>query len=157
MKKLIFVLLMVAICSLAVSAKNSYYNFTFRDPNGGTYCDGMYLMLYTPSPGVTPKTLVDGYHWNSDCGGSYANVNGFKAGVSPYYQYNALGAPMIVGSPVGGNGSAGGTQLIYLVNITYHTWCLWVSGGGAGQYVYNYGTWINGKAPVQGTKPSYKP
>lgn len=147
MKKMLFLLVVVAMCAAFVptaSAKNSYYNFTFYHADGITpFCDGMSLVLY----GV-PKTLVDGVQ--TGCYSGY-NTNGFKAAVSPYYQFSATGATMLLGTATNYPYS-----LIYLVNPTYHTWLNWESGAGAGEFVINYGYWTNGvdAAQQKGTKAS---
>ncbi len=147
MKKLVLLLTLVAMLSpLAANAKTILYDFTFRNTSGTAYCDGFYVYLYG-----TPKTLVDGYHWSYDCAGSDAYVNGFKASVSANYQYSATGATLIVSDPAFGvtNGS------VYLVNPLYNTWTLWRSGGGSGEYVFNYGTFVNfTHADKKGTKSS---
>lgn len=155
MKKICLVLSMLMVCSLAASAASTTYAFTFRDTAGNPYCDGMVLVL---SKGAGPKTLVDGYHFNSDCAGNAMGVNGFKAGVAAAYQYNALGATMIVGDPVWQFVIGNQTNLTFQVNSTYHTWIIWASNFASGEYVVNFGTWVNGtRADSRGTKPSTKP
>ena len=154
MKKMLFVLLAVAICASFVStASATTYNFTLRDVNGNAYCDGYYLVQYKIYS-YAPKSGVDGYHWNNDCAGDFSGVNGFKAGVSTYYQYNATGAALVVGDPWLGE-YLNGYNTMTLVNPVYHTWIYWLSNYGSGEYILNYGTWINGATPT-GTKSSRK-
>ena len=152
MKKILILLSLMMACCVAVNAAATSYQFTFRDTGGNPYCDGMYLALYK---GAGSKTLVDGYHFNTFCQGTYTGVNGFKAGVHAAYQYNAAGATMIVSDPVGGGTGMG---VVWLVNPTYRTWVVYFSGFGAGEYVGNYGTWINGaRAEGKGNKPAIQP
>ena len=150
MKKLLLVvtvLTLVASFSVPASAKTSVYAFTFRDTSGNPYCEGLTLALYSPG-GVEPKALVDGYHFNANCGGTTVNVNGFKAGVSTYYQYSGTGAVLVVSDPFLGTG------VTFLVNTAVSRWTGWESGGGAGEFVFNYGTYVNGTmADKRGTKP----
>jgi hypothetical protein len=133
--------------SLLASAKPTYYAFTFQNHDGSFFCDGMSLVLYTPDPGVTPKTLVDGIQ--TGCYAGY-NTNGFSASVSPFYQFSAKGATMLLGTATNSPSS-----LIYQVNAVYHTWVNYESGGGSGEFVVNYGYWTNGVVAQQkGTKSS---
>lgn len=158
MKKLslaITMLALVAFFSLTASAATSTYSFHFRNTAGTPFCDGLTVYLYSSNPGVAPKSLVDGKHWATNCGSAYTNVNGFKAAVSSYYQYSGSGAVLIISDPALGNGALGGTGLTFLVNTTYQHWTLWESGGGAGESVVNYGTYVNGTtADQKGTKSS---
>jgi hypothetical protein len=146
MKKLLLViavLALVASFSVPASASATLYNFTFRDTSGNTYCEGLTVYNY----GV-PKTLVDGYHWNANCGGGTSYVNGFKAGVSSSYQYAGIGAVLIVSDPY-----LNPTGVVFLVNTVYKHWTLLESGGGAGETIVNYGTFVNGTmADKKGTK-----
>jgi hypothetical protein len=159
MKRILFLLVVAAMCAAFVpTASATTYNFTLRDTSGNAYCDGLYLVLYSSSPGVTPKTLVDGYHWNDNCSGAYASANGFKAGVSSYYQYSGTGAVLIVSDPgYGGSGGGYGYNTLWLVNTTAHHWTGYFGQNGGGEYVFNYGTWINGAvAQSGGTKTAGK-
>jgi hypothetical protein len=145
MKKMLVLLCVVMMSCMLASAANTYYSFTFQDHSGFYFCDGMSLVLYHSGSG--PKTLVDGTQ--TGCYAGY-NTNGFKAGVSPYYQFSAIGATMLLGTATNSPSS-----LIYQVNATYHTWLNWESGGGAGEFVVNYGYWTNGVAPQgKGTNAS---
>jgi hypothetical protein len=150
MKKMLLVVTIMALVasfSVTASAATTLFHFTLRDTSGNAYCDGMFFYSYG-----TPKTLVDGYHYNDNCAGGQSNVNGFKAGVSSSYQYGA-GAAFIVSDPLFGNGSGGGTGLVWLVNPVYKTWTLWESGGGSGEFIGNHGTFVNGTVAGQkGTK-----
>jgi len=152
MKKLLLVVTIMALVasfSVTASAAATLYNFTFRDTAGNPYCDGLVFYNYG-----APKTLVDGYHWNDNCGGGQTNVNGFKGGVASNYQYG-VGATFIVSDPLFGNGSGGGTGLVWLVNPVYKTWTLWESGGGGGEFIANHGTFVNGTVAGQkGSKPA---
>src|ERR1700722_14318037 len=103
MKKLLLVLGLVAMFSLAASAKpkSTTYNFYFLSTNGDPYCDGMFLKNYG-----NPQTLVDGFHFNIYCLADlgtpqYAEsaVNGFLAPVASNYQYGGSGNVMVVGDP----------------------------------------------------------
>jgi hypothetical protein len=151
---LLTVLTMVATFTVAASARTTTYSFTLRDTSGDAYCDGFTVYLYG-----SPKTLVDGYHWNDNCASAQTNVNGFKGGVAPAYQYSGSGAVLIVSDPLFGNGADGGSGLVWLFNAAYGTWIVYESGGGAGEYILNYGTFINGevvKDVEKGTKPSIR-
>jgi len=144
MKKLLVLLSLVMTFGLAASATT--YSFTFRDASGVPLCDGLVLNLY--KSGLGSKTLVDGYHFNTNCNSATATgVNGFKAAVHTAYQYNATGSTMIVGDPVFGDGKFGGQGVLWLVNPTYRTWILYFSGFGSGETVGGFGTWINGLSP----------
>jgi len=143
MKKLLLavtIMALVASFGVTASASSTLYDFTFRDTSGSPYCDGLYFYNYNSYP--YPKALVDGFHWNTFCSGT-SYVNGFKAGVSYGYQYSGTGAVFVISDPDLGNGSGGGTGIVWLVNPVYKHWILWYSGGGAGEYVVNYGTFVN--------------
>ena len=167
MKKLLLVLGLVAMFSLAASAKTKpiTYNFQFLTVNGDPYCDGMYLNNYG-----NPQVLVDGFHSDPYCvvelGFSIApvGVNGFVTTVASNYQYGGgSGNVMVVSDPAIGieecdiplilpqpnhstsdvlcrasSGLFPGT--VYLINPVTNTWTLWVSGGLSGEYVVNWGT-----------------
>ena len=161
MKRLLLIVGLVVFFSLTVSAKTKRitYNFYFLTVNGDPFCDGMFLVNYG-----TPQTLVDGYHFNVLCEDITQPVNGFVAPVDSKYQYAGSGNVMIVadqsaeyygcgdsppeGHFTGGDAicppSDGGSDSyptdVYLINPTTHTWTLWLSGGGAGEFVANYGT-----------------
>ena len=155
MKRILFLLVVAAMCAAFVpTASATLYNFTLRDTSGNAYCDGLYLVLYSPNPGVTPKSEVDGYHWNDNCAGAYAAANGFKAGVYSGYQYSGTGAVLIVSDP-GYSSNAGytggyGYNTLWLVNTTARHWTGYFGTYGGGQYIFNYGTWINGAVSQSG-------
>src|ERR1700722_1890968 len=96
MKRLLLVLGLVAVFSLAANAKKTpttTYNFQFLTTNGDPYCDGMFLKNYG-----NPQTLVDGFHFDIFCflelgGPEFAqmSVNGFLAPVASNYQYGGSG------------------------------------------------------------------
>ena len=177
MKKLLLILGLVAMFSLAASAKtpSTTYNFYFLTANGDPYCDGMVLKNYG-----NPQTLVDGFHFDIFCllelgaGDVSVSVNGFLGPIPSNYQYGGgTGNVMIVGDPTVAEGDCiiplidpahsttdflcqpftGTSNLpnypaaVYLINPTTHTWTLWVSGGGAGEYVANWGTFDPWSAP----------
>ena len=104
MKKLLFVMSLVAVFSLAASAKtpSTTYNFYFLTANGDPYCDGMVLKNYG-----NPQTLVDGFHFDVFCflelgiADISVPVNGFLAPVASNYQYSGSGNVMVVGVPDG--------------------------------------------------------
>ncbi|MGA3087719.1 MAG: hypothetical protein ABSD75_03850 [Terriglobales bacterium] len=133
----------ISFAALPASASSTTYDFHFLSTGGGEYCDGIFFYNYG-----SPKTLVDGYHWNTFCAGTNANVNGFKASVAANYQYAATGAAFLISDPDSGNGAGGGTGVMWLINPTYHTWNFYYSGGGAGEYVGNEGIFVNGEALV---------
>ncbi len=150
MKKIILVLLVLTICGLAFG-KDSIYSFTLRDTSGNAYCNIAYVRNYTTSPGVTPKTLVGGWYYNAQCDGKYYPGGGFKFAVSPYYQYGS-GAVLALNSPAYFTYTGYGAWQL-LVNVTYKTWTAYWSTDYYGNYLVNYGTWINGSAPeVKGAK-----
>jgi hypothetical protein len=134
----------MSFTALPASASITTYDFHFLTTGGSEYCDGMFFYNYG-----SPKTLVDGYHWNTFCGGTNANVNGFKAAVAAKYQYAATGATFLVSDPDSGNGAGGGTGVMWLINPTYGTWNFYYSGGGAGEFVGNEGLFVNGLAPIK--------
>jgi hypothetical protein len=133
-------LLLMAMVAVPAHAKKTLYNFTFLDPNGNAYCDGFKVFLYG-----SPQSLVDGYLFNAQCQGANPWVNGFKAGIPAVYQYNATGATLVISDPEFGDGAAGGVGTMWLVNPTYQTWVVYQSQGGQGEFVQNFGTWVNGR------------
>jgi hypothetical protein len=161
-KMMLATLALVMLFSLASTpafAAATLYDFTFRNTVGTAYCDGLFVYLYKGSSpfGTGGKTLVDGFHWNDNCGGGQTNVNGFKAGIAAPYQYNGIGANLIISDPLLGDGLGGGTGIVWLVNPVYGTWTLWESGGGAGEFVLNYGTFVNlTHADKKGSVPATK-
>jgi hypothetical protein len=147
-------LALTAVLSLAavpVSASTTTYDFHFLSTSGSEYCDGILFYNYG-----SPKTLVDGYHWNTFCAGTNANVNGFKASVAAKYQYASSGAVFLVTDPDSGNGAGGGTGVMWLFNPTYRTWSFYYSGGGAGEFVGNEGVFVNGETPMKHSGNSTK-
>jgi len=180
MKKLLLVMSIVALFSLAANAKtpSTTYNFYFLTANGDPYCDGMVVKNYG-----NPQTLVDGFHFDVFCflelgmEDISVPVNGFSAPVASNYQFGGSGNVMIVGDPTVALGEceenlfepAHGTSdfncpflsflaTVYLINPTTNTWTLWVSGGGSGEYVVNWGTFIPGSAPsAKASKDTHAP
>jgi hypothetical protein len=139
--------MLFSVASTPAFAAATLYNFTFRDTSGNAYCDGMFVYLYK---GAGSKTLVDGQHINGGTCAGTTYVNGFKAGIAPLYQYNGLGANLIIADT-----TIPGVSLMYLVNPVYSTWTLWESGGGGGEFIVNYGTFVNGTTAVKkGSKGS---
>jgi hypothetical protein len=148
MKKMLLVLSFIALATLAANAKDSFYNFTFDG-----YCDGMSLRLYTPNPGVTPKTIVGGTHNFFDCANTEA-VGGFKHALSPAYQLSTGAVLDVSDEQLGIFGIWASSQ--YNISTNNHTWVLWYGPDGVGNYVLNYGTYSNA-APAKkgaGTKAS---
>ena len=149
MKKLLFVMSLVAVFSLAASAKtpSTTYNFYFLTANGDPYCDGMVLKNYG-----NRQTLVDGFHFDVFCflelgiADISVPVNGFLAPVASNYQYSGSGNVMVVGDPTVALGECEETIIypvqhgtsdfncpfpsflatVYLINPTTNTWTLWV-------------------------------
>jgi hypothetical protein len=152
MKKMLIALCLVAASTVFAFGAPTYYSFTFQDHSGSYFCDGMNLVWYAYAKGY-PKTLVDGNQ--TGCYSGF-NTNGFKAAISPDYQFDSTGAVFILGTATNNPSS-----LQYLLNPTYETWLNWESGGGAGEFVINYGFWSAAgvdKTPqaVKGTKASGK-
>lgn len=54
----------MSLAALPASASSTTYDFHFLTTSGSEYCDGMFFYNYG-----SPKTLVDGYHWNTFCSG----------------------------------------------------------------------------------------
>ncbi|MBI3644464.1 MAG: hypothetical protein HY233_00625 [Acidobacteriales bacterium] len=139
MKKMLFVLSLLMVCSVAASATD--YAFTLRDTNGNPYCNVAYVHWYSSNPGVTPKALVGGWYYNAMCDGNFYPGGGFKFAVSSYYQYGS-GAVLALNSPAYYAYTGNAFQL--LVNKNYHTWTIYWDTDMYGNYLVNYGTWING-------------
>jgi len=145
MKKTLFVVAVVLICTLAATAKDTIYNFTLLDTYGNKYCNVLWLRLYTPGAPV-PKILVGGWYYNAACSGTYAPEGGFKHGISNYLQYNGTGAVLDVSTPAYvPYGDFSNWQL--LINPVYHTWTAYKAYDSYGNYLWNYGTWKNGYTP----------
>ena len=141
----------LSMAALPASASVTTYDFHFLTTGGTEYCDGIFFYNYG-----SPKTLVDGFHWNTFCAGTNANVNGFKAGVASVYQYAGIGQVFLVSDPDSGNGAGGGTGVMWLINPKYHTWNFYYSGGGAGEFVGNEGLFSNGLGPIKHSSTSTK-
>ncbi|MGB9198351.1 MAG: hypothetical protein WCB53_15625 [Terriglobales bacterium] len=135
---------LLSFAALPASASVTTYDFHFLTTGGSEYCDGILFYNYG-----SPKTLVDGYHWNTFCAGTNANVNGFKGSVAAKYQYASSGSVFLISDPDSGNGAGGGTGVMWLINPTYHTWNFYYSGGGAGEYVGNEGLFVNGEELIK--------
>ena len=191
MKKLLFVLGLVAMFSLTASAKTKpiTYNFQFLTVNGDPYCDGMFLKNYG-----NPQTLVDGFHFDPYCFLELGipvteitfGVNGFLGPIPSNYQYGGGSGPVMILSdsalalltecevapvpvpihstesfvscPQGDYENINELPIpttIYLINPTNNTWTLWLTGGGAGEFVVNYGTLNPQVGPLlKSAKPS---
>jgi len=144
-----FALALAAVMSftaLPASASSTTYDFHFLTTSGSEYCDGMFFYNYG-----SPKTLVDGYHWNTFCSGANVDVNGFKGSVAAKYQYAATGATFLISDP-----DSAPTGVMWLINPTYGTWNYYYSGGGAGEYVGNEGLFVNGEALIEHNSKSTK-
>jgi hypothetical protein len=185
MKRLLLVLGLVAVFSLAASAKKTpttTYNFQFLTTNGDPYCDGMFLKNYG-----NPQTLVDGFHSDPICeveqGFDAFNlpVNGFLIQVASKYQYGGGSGPVMFVSDFAAGDVCFASQSapypyhstsnitcpaaslanlgtsLYLINTTTNTWTLWISGSGTGEYVVNYGTFDPLVGPQLKTTPSGLP
>lgn len=183
MKKLLFVIGIVAMFTLTASAKKTpttTYNFQFLTANGDPYCDGMVLKNYG-----NPQTLVDGIHFDLFCFQEIgievinAGVNGFIAPVASNYQYGGSGPVMIVSdlgvayfgceslptpTPIHSTDSfitCPNVNVLlastYLINPATNTWTLWVSGAGTGEFVANYGTLQPAVSSLIKTAPSVSP
>jgi len=144
MKKALLLLSIVMVFSLAASAKDSTYEFTLRDTGGNAFCNVAFVRNYTPGAPV-PKVLVGGWYYNALCDGLYYPGGGFKFGVSSYLQYGN-GAVLALNSPAYFSYETVAFQL--LVNTKYHTWTIYWDNDYYGNYLVNYGTWINGSSPV---------
>jgi hypothetical protein len=141
----------VSLAPVRANASTTTYDFHFLTTSGSEYCDGILFYNYG-----SPKILVDGYHWNTFCAGTNADVNGFKASVAGKYQYAASGATFLISDPDSGDGAGGGVGVMWLINPTYGTWNFYYSGGGAGEFVGNEGLFVNGQVPVKHTGSSAK-
>jgi hypothetical protein len=141
MKKTLMVVALLLVCTLAVSAKDTIYSFTLLDTGGGSYCNSMWLRVYTPGA-PAPKVLVGGYYYNANCAGTYSPAGGFKHAVSSYLQYGT-GAVLDVSTP-----GYGTFNWEVLVNPTTHTWTAYSANDNYGNYLWNYGTWKNGYVPA---------
>jgi hypothetical protein len=153
MKKMVLVISMLMLFSLAASAADTVYNFTLRDTSGNPYCNVVYVRLYKPAAGF-PKAVVGGWYYNPGCNGTYAPAGGFKHGISPLFQYSASGPVLDFTTPGYWNSSTlTGFSWELLINPVYHTWAGYQAGDYYGNYLINYGTWVNGTGPEQaGTK-----
>jgi hypothetical protein len=141
MKKLSLVLALMVVCSLAASAKDTYYDFTLRDTSGNPYCNIVYLRLYTPGAPV-PKAVVAGYYYSPACDGTVVPASGFKHGQSAYLQYGS-GAVLDASTPAYYKYTGVNTQV--LVNPK-GTWAIYQSSDYTNNYLINYGTFVNGTA-----------
>ncbi len=77
MKKILLVLTVVLVGSLAASAAPVVFNFQFDG-----FCDYMQTIRYTPSSGVIPKKILAGTHFvGTPCGLTFdSKVGGFQHG-----------------------------------------------------------------------------
>jgi hypothetical protein len=148
MKKMMFVVALLMVCTLAASAvpKPSHYNFSFDG-----FCDGMSLVLYSPGVGI-PKIFVAGV--SNGC--TSHPLGGFKLAIPktiPPYVTPALEV------------SVGGSypySMIYLIQpkgltagATSCNWANYYDQDGTGNYLLHYGTCSMTAAPdKQATKSS---
>lgn len=147
MKKMLLVVCCVLIVSLAASAADTVYNFTLRDTAGNPYCNVVYARLYKPAAGF-PKAVVGGWYYNPNCNTTYAPAGGFKHGISALFQYAATGSVLDISTPAYWNSSnLTGFNWELLINPVYHTWAGYQANDYFGNYLINYGTWVNGTAP----------
>jgi hypothetical protein len=152
MKKMLLVLTVVLIGSLAASAAPIVFNFSFDG-----FCDNMTTIRYTPGTGFPKKFLAGVHNLIGPCGGFIdSNVGGFQHG-------NPLAIPPNV-APVNDysdpiEGLYGyNASLQYLVHEpnAAHPSCVWANylGNGNANYLLFSGTCtrFNGAAP-QGRRP----
>lgn len=137
MKKMLLVITVVLVGSLAASAAPVVFNFQFDG-----FCDNMQTKRYTPGPGLPKKFLTGIHDLATGCGGTIVAVGGFQHGnpasvapnVSPVNDY---GDPIegIYGLPY---------SLQYLVHEpnAAHPACVWSNyfSNGNGNYLFNNGT-----------------
>ena len=157
MKKSLLALCVILVFAVSGFAADTQYAFYFRTTGGTAYCDGMYLRVYTPGSGV-PKAVVGGYHFYYDCT-NYSSVGGFKHGINAAFQYAASGAVLDVADPAFGLEGVNRSEQ-WLINPKYHTWVLYSGNDYYGNYVVNYGTWINNAGPISkngATRPASRP
>jgi len=151
MKKMLLVLTVVLVGSLAASAAPVVFNFQFDG-----FCDNMKTHRYTPGSPV-PKKLLAGIHdLTSGCGGVTVAVGGFQHGnpiaISPFVApVNDYSDP--IEGLYGVNYSL--QYLVHEPNVT-HPACVWAnyySNGNANYLLYSSTcTRFNGAAP-QGRLP----
>jgi hypothetical protein len=161
------------------------YNFQFLTVNGDPYCDGMFLKNYGNPQTLVDGYHFDflcavelGLTFN---GFTNIGVNGFVGPVASNYQYGGGSGPVMAVSdfavaftncepfpqpiPIHSTGGNVTCSLpnnvdpeptsMYLINPTTNTWTLWVSGGGTGEFVANYGTFSPVIGPqLKGARPS---
>lgn len=158
MKKLSLVLALLVVCSVAATAASTTYSFTLRDTSGNPYCNAAFVHWYSPGAGI-PKVFVGGYYYSAECDGNFYTAGGFKVALPTTVQYAGSTTPVLpLNSPAYWSYTGNAFQL--LVNPTYHTWTIYWDTDFYGNYLVNYGTWVNGtaaqaKAQV-GTKDSTK-
>jgi len=152
MKKMLLVITVVLVGSLAASAAPVVFNFSFDG-----FCDNMTTHRYTPGTGFPKKFLAGIHHIGSapNCGAIDSFVGGFQHGnpaavapnVTPVNDYSD---PIegLYGSPY---------SLQYLVHEpnALHPACVWSNyfSNGNANYLFNNGTCtpFAGAAPQKGT------
>jgi len=139
MKKMLLVMTVVLVGSLAASAAPVTFNFTFDG-----FCDYMTTTRYTPGAGFPKKFLTGVHHVFDGCGfGVNTDVGGFQHGnpsaippnVAPVNDYS---------DPYEGTAYGAPYSLQYLVhepNAT-HPACVWANyfSNGNANYIINNGT-----------------
>jgi hypothetical protein len=151
MKKLLLVMSMLLVCSLAANAAPVLFNFTLDG-----YCDYFYTTLYTPNPGVVPKAFISGVH---GCDGlPVLPIGGFKHGLSATISgvSGAIYDFSDTESVEWGYGHIGNAT--WIVSKLYKFWVVYEDTDGNGQYLINYGslTPFAKVTPQQAGKPAGK-
>ncbi len=116
----------------ATQPRPTVYNIAFDD-----YCDGLTLNLYA-AKGL-PKVIIGGTHNNYDCLGGIHNVGGFKHALDPGYQLGK--GPVLDITFPAGPWNMGALAGQFIINTTNHTWVLYVSTDGVGNYATKTGTY----------------
>ncbi len=137
MKKMLLVMTVVLVGSLAASAAPVTFNFSFDG-----FCDQMETTRYTPGAGF-PKKFLTGIHDFSNCGIPNVAVGGFQHGnpsaippnVAPVNDYSDPFLGFFYGIP---------DSLQYLVHEpnALHPACVWANytSNGNANYLINSGT-----------------
>jgi len=123
------------------------YNIAFDD-----YCDGLTLNLYA-AKGL-PKVIIGGTHNNYDCLGGIHNVGGFKHPLYPGYQLGT--GPVLDITFPAGPWNMGALAGQFIINTTNHTWVLYVSTDGIGNYATKTGTYTDIVPGAQPTRRGFK-
>lgn len=146
MKKMLLVLAVVVVGSLAANAK--VFNFSFDG-----FCDQMETVRYSPNPGVIPVVFLKGQHDFTPCGGGFVNIGGFKHGNNANIPPNVAPVDDYSDPTEGLYGI--NYSLQYLVHEpTLSAGCVWANyiGNGNGNYLLFTGTCtkFSGAAPQKG-------